>query len=103
MFSWLQRPLHRPMVSAELDLGDVVFGPHPGARRPTAFGDRVIELDNITKAYATNSGKNVVLDAISFSFPAHTNVGILGRNGSGKSTLLRVLAGTEEADSGTVR
>jgi capsular polysaccharide transport system ATP-binding protein len=46
---------------------------------------------------------NVVLDGISFSFPAHTNVGILGRNGSGKSTLLRVLAGTEEADSGTIR
>jgi capsular polysaccharide transport system ATP-binding protein len=63
----------------------------------------MIELDRITKAYPTRSGMNVVLDAISFSFPAHTNVGILGRNGSGKSTLLRVLAGTEEADSGTIR
>jgi capsular polysaccharide transport system ATP-binding protein len=46
---------------------------------------------------------NVVLDSLSFTFPAHTNVGILGRNGSGKSTLLRILAGTEEADSGTIR
>jgi capsular polysaccharide transport system ATP-binding protein len=63
----------------------------------------MIDLDMVTKAYPTRSGMNVVLDAISFSFPAHTNIGILGKNGSGKSTLLRVLAGTEEADSGTIR
>jgi capsular polysaccharide transport system ATP-binding protein len=44
----------------------------------------------------------VVLDEVSFSFPAQTNVGILGKNGAGKSTLLRILAGTEEADSGLV-
>ncbi|HXK17378.1 MAG TPA: ABC transporter ATP-binding protein [Polyangiaceae bacterium] len=62
----------------------------------------MIELDQICKAYPTNSGEKVVLDSLSFSFPARTNIGILGRNGSGKSTLLRVLAGTEEADSGRV-
>lgn len=62
----------------------------------------MIELDQVCKTYATRTGRNVVLDSVSFSFPAHTNVGILGRNGSGKSTLLRILAGTEEADSGTV-
>lgn len=63
----------------------------------------MIELASVSKVYATNSGHNVVLDAISFSFPARTNVGILGRNGAGKSTLLRVIAGTEQPDSGTVR
>jgi capsular polysaccharide transport system ATP-binding protein len=62
----------------------------------------MIELTTISKAYATRSGRNVVLDSISFSFPPHTNIGILGRNGSGKSTLLRILAGTEEADSGSI-
>ena len=62
----------------------------------------MIELDQISKAYPTNSGQKVVLDSVSFSFPAHTNVGILGKNGSGKSTLLRILAGTEEADSGQI-
>ena len=62
----------------------------------------MIELAGINKIYPTTSGHKVVLDNISFSFPAQTNVGILGRNGSGKSTLLRILAGTEEPDSGTV-
>jgi len=62
----------------------------------------MIELSGINKIYPTTSGHKVVLDDISFSFPAQTNVGILGRNGSGKSTLLRILAGTEEPDSGTI-
>jgi len=62
----------------------------------------MIELDRIYKAYPTSWGPKVVLDEITFSFPSHTNIGILGKNGAGKSTLLRVLAGTEEADSGQV-
>jgi len=63
----------------------------------------MIELENVSKAYATRSGANQVLDAVSFSFPAHTNIGILGKNGAGKSTLLRIIAGTEQADSGQIR
>jgi len=63
----------------------------------------VIELSEITKAYPTRTGSNVVLDRITFSFPPRTNIGILGKNGAGKSTLLRVIAGTEQADSGSIR
>jgi capsular polysaccharide transport system ATP-binding protein len=63
----------------------------------------VIELSDVTKSYQTRSGSNVVLDRISFTFPPRTNIGILGKNGSGKSTLLRVIAGTEQPDSGTIR
>lgn len=62
----------------------------------------MIELVNLTKAYPTLHGLNVVLDSVSFSFPVRKNVGILGRNGAGKSTLLRVIAGTEEPDGGQV-
>ena len=62
----------------------------------------MIELSDVTKAYQTRSGSNVVLDQISFSFPPRTNFGILGKNGAGKSTLLRVIAGTEQPDSGQV-
>jgi capsular polysaccharide transport system ATP-binding protein len=63
----------------------------------------MIELSDITKVYPTRTGSNLVLDSISFTFPARTNIGILGKNGAGKSTLLRIIAGTEQADSGSVR
>jgi capsular polysaccharide transport system ATP-binding protein len=62
----------------------------------------VIDLERVSKAYSTRTGRNVVLDAISFSFPPRTNIGILGKNGAGKSTLLRVIAGTELPDSGNI-
>jgi capsular polysaccharide transport system ATP-binding protein len=63
----------------------------------------MIVLENVSKAYATKTGSNIVLNGISFGFPARTNVGILGGNGAGKSTLLRIIAGTEQPDSGIVR
>jgi capsular polysaccharide transport system ATP-binding protein len=62
----------------------------------------VIELKNVSKIYQTVSGENVVLDSISFAFPPRTNIGILGRNGAGKSTLMRIVAGTEQPDTGEV-
>jgi capsular polysaccharide transport system ATP-binding protein len=62
----------------------------------------MIELHQVTKAYATHSGVNVVLDAIDAWFPPRTNVGILGRNGAGKSTLVRLISGVEQPDSGRV-
>lgn len=63
----------------------------------------MIELSEVTKIYPTRAGENVVLDMVSFSFPPRTNIGILGKNGAGKSTLLRIIAGTEQPDSGTIR
>jgi len=62
----------------------------------------MIELHQLTKAYPTRQGLNVVLDAVDFVFPARTNVGVLGQNGAGKSTLLRLIAGAEQPDSGEV-
>jgi capsular polysaccharide transport system ATP-binding protein len=62
----------------------------------------MIELQQISKVYPTNTGPNHVLDRVSFSFPARTNIGILGKNGAGKSTLMRIIAGTEQADRGNV-
>ena len=66
----------------------------PGPR----LGDKVIEFHNVTKAY----GDRVLIDDLSFTVPAGAIVGIIGGNGAGKSTLFRMIAGTEQPDSGEV-
>ena len=66
----------------------------PGER----LGDKVIELDNVCKGY----GDKVLIDNLSLSVPKGAVVGIVGGNGAGKSTLFRMIAGTEQPDSGTV-
>ncbi|MDO6681949.1 MULTISPECIES: energy-dependent translational throttle protein EttA [unclassified Oceanobacter] len=66
----------------------------PGPR----LGDKVIEFHNVTKAY----GDRVLIDDLSFTVPAGAIVGIVGGNGAGKSTLFRMIAGTEQPDSGEV-
>ena len=57
-----------------------------------------IILDNICKSY----GETVVLDNLSFRFPAGQCTCITGPSGCGKTTLLRILLGLEGPDSGTV-
>ncbi|MEH6468024.1 MAG: energy-dependent translational throttle protein EttA [Porticoccus sp.] len=66
----------------------------PGPR----LGDKVIEFDGVTKSF----GDELLLDNLSFSIPKGAIVGIVGGNGAGKSTLFRMIAGTEQPDSGTI-
>jgi sulfate-transporting ATPase len=66
----------------------------PGER----LGDKVIVLDNVCKGF----GDQVLIDNFSVSIPKGSVVGIIGGNGAGKSTLFRMIAGTEQPDSGTV-
>ncbi|MFH1636133.1 MAG: energy-dependent translational throttle protein EttA [Chloroflexota bacterium] len=74
----------------------------PGAR----LGDIVIELDGITKSYASPDGggdKRLILDNFSASIPPGSIVGVVGPNGAGKTTLLKIITGEEEPDSGTIK
>ena len=66
----------------------------PGPR----LGDKVIELNNVTKSY----GDKLLLENLSLSIPAGAIVGIIGPNGAGKSTLFRMISGEEEVDSGSI-
>jgi len=66
----------------------------PGER----LGDKVIEFNNVSKGF----GNEVLIDNLSFSVPKGAIVGIIGGNGAGKSTLFRMIAGTEQPDSGNI-
>ena len=66
----------------------------PGPR----LGDKVIELNNISKSY----DDKLLIDDLSLAIPAGAIVGIIGPNGAGKSTLFRMIAGEEQPDSGSI-
>ncbi|MEZ6233041.1 MAG: ABC-F family ATP-binding cassette domain-containing protein [Phycisphaerales bacterium] len=58
----------------------------------------VIAATNIRLAY----GIDIILDGCTFTLEKGERVGMVGRNGTGKSTLMKILAGTLQADSGTL-
>ena len=47
-------------------------------------------------------GKRVLFDEVNVSFTSGNCYGIIGANGAGKSTFLKIIAGKQEANSGTV-
>ena len=62
----------------------------------------MIRLSNVSKAYATSSGKVRVLEGLDFQVNRGESVGILGCNGAGKSTLIRIISGAEQPDTGSI-
>jgi capsular polysaccharide transport system ATP-binding protein len=62
----------------------------------------MIRLSNVSKAYATSSGKVHVLEGLDFQVNRGESVGILGCNGAGKSTLIRIISGAEQPDTGLI-
>ena len=57
-----------------------------------------IRLENIAKTF----GNNTALEPLNLDIAEGELVGLLGPSGSGKTTLLRIVAGLEQADSGTI-
>ncbi len=65
--------------------------------RPT--GKEVLEITGISKAFADNQ----VLNGVSLNLRRGDRLAIIGPNGIGKSTLLKIITGSLEADSGTLK
>src|SRR5215212_1707135 len=57
----------------------------------------LISCDGLTKAF----GSRPLFENLSFTVFDGDHVGLVGPNGAGKSTLLKIVAGVEDADSGT--
>lgn len=68
----------------------------PGNIRPIARN--LVNLHAVAKGYLGR----MVLSDITLGVSAGDRIGIVGRNGDGKSTLLRLIAGSEQADAGSV-
>lgn len=60
------------------------------------LGDKVIEADNVSKAF----GENLLFQDLSFALPPAGIVGIIGPNGAGKTTLFRMMMGQVPPDEG---
>lgn len=62
----------------------------------------VLEVENVTKTFAMEKSKILVLDNVSFSVGNDEFVCLVGPSGCGKSTMLRIIAGLEKSDSGKI-
>ena len=62
----------------------------------------MLKINDICKSFETSEGMNYALQNVSFEIPDGTCTVIGGENGSGKSVLMSIIAGLEEADSGTI-
>jgi len=67
----------------------------PGPR----LGNLVIDLEKVAKVF----GDRILFENVTFSISPGSIIGIIGPNGAGKTTLFRIIAGTENYNSGSLR
>ncbi len=81
-------------------IGNVQLNVDAGERS----GKLVAELENVGKRFAAEDGtpREIIRD-LSLRIMRGDHVGIVGPNGAGKSTLIKLILGTLQPDSGTLR
>ncbi len=62
----------------------------------------MLQLNNLTKDYATPRGRLPILDRVTLTLQRGEAVAVMGPSGSGKSTLLYLLGALEPPSDGTV-
>lgn len=62
------------------------------------LGKKVIELNNISKAY----NERTLIKNFTYEFSPEDRLGIIGGNGAGKSTLMDMITGRVQPDSGNI-
>jgi ATP-binding cassette ChvD family protein len=67
----------------------------PGPR----LGELVLEVTDLKKGF----GDKLLIDGLSFQLPQGGILGVIGPNGAGKTTFFRLVTGSEQPDSGTIR
>ncbi|MDP1719391.1 MAG: energy-dependent translational throttle protein EttA [Candidatus Nanopelagicaceae bacterium] len=77
----------------KLDFEEIQIPPGP------RLGNIVVEVDHLSKGF----GEKLLVDDLSFSLPRNGIVGVIGPNGAGKTTLFKMILGTEEPDSGSIK
>ncbi len=58
----------------------------------------LLSVENLCKSF----GEKVIFNNLTFGIDDNDKIGVIGVNGTGKSTLLKIIAGDDEADSGSV-
>lgn len=62
----------------------------------------ILTIKNLEKIYETDSEKLTVLKGLNLNVEEGAKIAVVGESGSGKSTLLNIIAGIDNATSGTV-
>lgn len=57
-----------------------------------------LQIENLTKSY----GDRMLFSDVTFGVNEGDKISVIAKNGTGKSTMLRIIAGMEDADSGSV-
>ncbi len=73
------------------------------AQELNVLADSMIELQNITKTYATGAESFQALKGVSFTIKDGEFVAIMGPSGSGKSTLMHILGALDTPTGGTYK